>query len=104
MTNNLRVYNKVNKVATVLWFSGCVRLYKNGDTFDGLFRAWHPVTWLVYIAAVVPCALAGEKLSAVVPISLSEFWKNNIDQLQYVTPYTLLSDITPFNFSKRHIP
>jgi hypothetical protein len=95
----MRVYNEVGPVRQVLfvtfWLSGSVRMYKDGDGFGGVFRAWHPVTWLLLVLMLVPCALMGEKLTGVVPMKLSKFWLDNANQMQWVTPFTKLSALRP---------
>lgn len=80
----------------LIWATGCARIYKDGDSQNAIFRAWHPATWLLLGAMVVPCAIAGEKLSAAVPTKLSRFWRLNADQLQWVTPFTRIDSLKPF--------
>lgn len=95
----MRVYQKIGPIGTVLWFTGCVRLFKDGDGFSGVFRRWHPLSYLLMVVMVVPCALMGEKLLNAVPLSLSKFWQDNRDQLQWVTPWTLIETLKPFRFN-----
>jgi len=80
----------------LIWATGCARIYKDGDSQNAIFRAWHPVTWLLLAAMVVPSAIAGEKLSSAVPTKLSRFWRLNADQLQWVTPFTRIDSLKPF--------
>jgi hypothetical protein len=82
----------------LIWATGCARIYKEGDSQNAIFRAWHPATWLLLAAMVVPCAIAGEKLRSAVPTKLSRFWKVNADQLQWVTPFTRIDTLKPFRF------
>lgn len=91
-----RVYQKMRPLGVLIWMTGAIRLYKDGDGFDALWRAWHPVTWLACVALIVPCGLLGEKLSSVVATKLSAFWLKNQDQLQFVFPWTRLSSLQPF--------
>lgn len=83
-----------------IYLTGCLRLHKDGDGVSGVFRFWHPLTWIILVVMVLPCALMGEKLTSVVPLRLSKFWTDNIGQLQRVTPWTKLSTLKPF----RHKP
>lgn len=91
---------EMKSLGLLLWATGCVRLYKDGDGFGTLFRAWHPVTWLVALLVLVPCALMGERLAEVVPIRLSKFWQRNRQQLQWVQPWTRLDQLKRFDHSK----
>lgn len=92
----MRVYNKMNKFGVALWATGCARLHKDGNGFNAVFRAWHPVTWILFIIMIIPCAVLGEKITDVIPTRLSYFWRMNIDQLQWVTPFTKLDTLKPF--------
>ena len=90
------MYEEMRWPGLLLWFLGCTRLYRDGDGFDILCRAWHPLIWLTMLLTVVPCAIMGEKLSDVFPFTLSDFWKANRDQLRWVTPFTKIADIPDF--------
>lgn len=92
----MRVYQKMRPIGVVLWLTGCVRMLKDGDGFSYVFRRWHPVSYLLMAVMVLPCALLGEKLSTVVPLSLSKFWQANRDQLQWVSPWTSIATLKPF--------
>ena len=94
----MRVYKEMRPLGVALWFTGCARVHKDGDCFAVIFRAWHPVTWLLLVVMLIPCALQGEQLLYVVPLKLSIFWKQNLDQLQWVTPFTRLETLEPFKF------
>lgn len=94
----MRAYTKMNKFGVMLWLTGCHRMHKDADGVDTVFRAWHPVTWLLLVVMVVPCALWGEKLFDVVPLRLSKFWRDNIGQLQRVTPFSDWSALRPFDY------
>lgn len=88
--------HQMHPLGVLAWCTGAIRLHKDGDGISGYCRAWHPVTWLILVLMVVPCALMGERLLHVVPLRLSSFWKQNLDQLQWVTPFTKLSTLKPF--------
>lgn len=84
----------------LIWFTGAIRLYKDGDySCSVLFRWWHPVTWLLYVVMIIPCAIVGEAVTDVLPVKLSKFWQRNIGQLRWVTPWTDLNQVPRFNHS-----
>lgn len=93
------VHQEMLLLAVPLWLIGCVRLYVDNGSTIGVFRAWHPVTWLLMVLLIVPCALAGEKLSHAVPTKLSPFWTANKDQLQWVHPWSRLDSFVKFKHS-----
>jgi hypothetical protein len=95
----MRVYSKMSRTGLALWFTGCIRMHKDGNTFNGIMHWWHPATWAMFLIMVLPCAVMGEKLSEVVPVRLSDFWLRNRAQLQWVTPFTDLSTLVPFDSS-----
>lgn len=95
----MRVYQKMRPIGVVLWLTGCVRMLKDGDGFSYVFRRWHPVSYLLMVVMVLPCAMLGEKLSTVVPLSLSKFWEANRDQLQWVSPWTSIETLKPFRYN-----
>lgn len=98
------VYHQMRLLGLFLWFTGTVRLHADGDGFKEIWRPWHPVTWLFLVVMVVPCAILGEKLSYAVPMRLSDFWKDNIDQLQWVTPFTRRDTLKRFDSSRIVMP
>jgi len=87
----------------LLYFTGCLRIHLDNGLPTGIFRAWHPVTWLLLVVMVLPCAVMGEKLTQAVPMRLSKFWINNHKQLRWVTPFTKLNAVPGFNHSERYI-
>jgi len=91
-----RVLSKMSPIGVLLWLTGTVRMHKDGDGFKAIWRAWHPVTWLMVVIMVVPCAVMGVALKEVFPLKLSKFWQQNRDQLQFVTPWTKLDSLKPF--------
>lgn len=93
---NRRIAHKMTRFGLLLWATGCVRLHKDGDGFKEIYRLWHPVTWLMAPVVLVLCGVMGEKFSTVFPIRVSPFWERHRDQLQWVTPFTRLSDLRPF--------
>lgn len=89
-------------IGIALWCIGSVRLHKDGDGFQAIFRIWHPATWLMYIVFTPLAGIIGEKVTDILPTRLTLFWHKNRDQLQWVTPFTKLDTLKPFkhNFKK----
>lgn len=94
------VYQQMRPLGLFIWFTGAIRMHADGEGFKEIWRPWHPMTWLFLVLMVLPCALAGEKLTYVVPLKLSKFWKENRDQLQWVTPFTRRDTLKPFVFRR----
>lgn len=92
----MKIYKKMNWFGIAVWATGCARLYKDGDGVDVIFRKWHPMTWLLYVVLTPLCGILGEKVTDVLPTRLSLFWTKNIDQLQWVTPFTEMDTLVPF--------
>lgn len=90
------VHQLMGPLGLVMWFAGAVRFHADGEGIQDVWRAWHPMTWVFLALMVVPCAITGVRLSKVVPVRLSQFWKDNSDQLQWVTPFTRLDTLKPF--------
>lgn len=70
-------------IAKFVYYTGAARLYDAGINSKGgyaypIFRKWHPVAWLVVLIALIPCALAGEKLFELVPFDMSDYYKENL--------------------------
>jgi hypothetical protein len=103
-TTNMKthVYHKLSAIGNLLWFLGCIRLHKDGDGIGLVFRWWNPISLLVLLLAIIPCAVFGEPLLEAVPFKLSKFWKDNMDQYQPVTPFTKLDSLRPFVFKREN--
>ncbi len=83
-----RVIDQMHLLGVLLWGTGCVRLYRDGDGFSFLFRVWHPVTWLITLVMVVPCAVMGERLFEVIPLRLKPYWVQRRRSMQWVQPWS----------------
>lgn len=83
-------------IGVLIWLSGACRLFKDGHGFGFVFRWYHPITWILLVILTPVCGIIGEKVTDIIPLKLSKFWKENIDQMQYVTPFTKLSTLVPF--------
>lgn len=82
------VMRDMHTFGLLLWCTGCVRLFKDGDSFSYLMRWWHPVTYVMLVVMLVPCALMGEKLMEVVPLRLKKYWRERRSEMVWVTPFT----------------
>jgi len=82
---------KMKGIRWLLWKSGAFRIYADGDIFRPLFRWWHPVTWLVWIA-VSPVALVVPMFTSFTVISIYselgcrpvQYFRDNPDELFFV--------------------
>lgn len=86
----LPAYKRLQPLGIVLWCLYAVRLYKDGDAVNGIFRWWHPLTWLLIIILIIPCAIMGERITDVFPVRLNAYWRTRRAQVQWVTPWTNL--------------
>jgi len=96
------VYQDIPLIGRVLWFTGMMRLYRDGNTASAIFRAWHPLTWLLLVVLILPCAILGEKLTEAVPLRLSNFWRQRRGAIQWVSFWTDLNSLPkqpPFRVS-----
>lgn len=65
---------------TVLYFSGSLKFFKDGDGLGCLWRWWHPLTWvLAPLIFVLSCVMSGVpqayKERHQIGFGLSPFWK-----------------------------
>jgi hypothetical protein len=79
---------EVSLMGKICYYTGAITLYHygtkgNGNVgfVNGLFKKWHPLTWLILVLATVPCALVGEKLTDVVPMKLGDYYKENFKKV-----------------------
>ncbi len=68
----------------VLRFLGVVRVHEDGDICTAIFRWWHPVTWVMFVALIVPCAFMGEKITDAFPIRVSRYFRENPERLKWL--------------------
>ena len=87
------VYSDLRALSWVLWLTGSMRLFRDGNGVSAVMRPWHPLTWVLLILAILPCAIMGVKLTEAVPLTLSRFWKLNRQHLYWVTPWTDLNTL-----------
>ncbi len=84
----VRLYKKMSLLALIVWCTGCMRIYKDGDSFSPLFRFWNPFSYLVVLLAIIPCAIYGRKLSECVPFKLHGQKAKYKYKLKWLTPFT----------------
>lgn len=87
------VYQKMSKLGIALWLLGTMRIHKDGDGLCSVFRWWNPLSLVLWVVMLVPCALLGERINEVVPFALSKYWKKNYAQLRWVHPFERLDAI-----------
>lgn len=73
----------VKLAGKIVYFTGAAKLYYAGSSGEygfvyPIFRKWHPVSWLIVLIALIPCAIVGAKISEAVPFTMSDFYKKNL--------------------------
>ena len=76
-----KVHRKLHPIGWLVYLSGAARYHDDGDTIGVVFRWWHPVSWLLVLALIIPCAVMGERIGDTVPFRLSKYWRENRDRL-----------------------
>lgn len=94
----------MKKLLNYIWISlfmlsGCAKAYDRGYQgfkWDFVFNKWHPFTWLLYIIALIPSAIIGEKITYMVPIKLGKFYyeKDLKNELIWGTWWQVMKDIS----------
>ncbi len=69
-----RPYREPLKLARILWWTGVLRLYADGDGWGPVFRWWHPLTWVLWIGLLPVCGIVGEKITETVPLRMTTRW------------------------------
>jgi hypothetical protein len=75
---------EITSIGRILWWTGCVRYYRDGSGISALFRRWHPITWLTWIVALQICGIVGEPVNDVVPTRLRGYWRDHQDEIQWL--------------------
>ena len=67
------------------YYTGAVKVHKDGDGIGLVFQWWHPLTWLLLIIAFPLCAFIAEATVAnSVPMRLSDYWRERTDRIQWI--------------------
>ncbi|MEY2335688.1 hypothetical protein AAE485_14195 (plasmid) [Acidithiobacillus ferriphilus] len=74
--------------AVILWWLGVVRIHEDGDGWSPVFRRWHPVTWVLFIALIPMCAFVGEKIFDAVPMKVGKYFQVHPEKLIWWTPFS----------------
>jgi len=67
----------------IIYYTGCVRLFKDGDGYGQLFRWWHPISWIIWIIALQVCGIVGEPVNEVVPMTLNRYWRVRKKEIEW---------------------
>ncbi len=73
-----RPYREPLKLARILWWTGVLRLYADGDGWSPAFRWWHPLTWILWIGFLPVCGIVGEPIGKVVPLHLEREFRDTL--------------------------
>lgn len=74
-------------LVSLIMLTGSAKAYDAGFRsfkWNFIFRLWHPLTWLLYIIMIIPCAFMGEKIGYVVPVKLNKFYLNKHKEKQLI--------------------
>lgn len=67
------LHNRLNRVGRLLRLTGCLRVYRSGErSLDCVFRWWHPVSWIVFLAAIPVCAFLPYSVLEAVPFTCGD--------------------------------
>jgi hypothetical protein len=72
----------------VLWWSGCCRVFCDGDMYNAVFRWWHPFTWLLWLISLIVGGLIGVSVFEIVPLWLSPYWRDRRRDVVWWSPWT----------------
>jgi hypothetical protein len=68
----------------LLRLTGCVRFFRDGDGFGYVFRPWHPVSWMTWLAVLPYCGMVGERIGEAVPMRLSPYWEERRGEIEWM--------------------
>jgi hypothetical protein len=82
---------RLSKPMFFLWKSHCLEIFPSADCTDFIFNKWHPLSWLVFVIAVVVTIII-DGLSGVprawsdckFGFAYSSFWKENMDIVEFI--------------------
>lgn len=74
--------------ARAFWWTGCCRLYCDGDVYSGVFHWWHPLTWLLWLIFLVVGGMSGTSVFETVPLRLSPYWRERRQDVIWWSPWT----------------
>ncbi len=72
----------------ILWWIGAARIHEDGDGWSVVFRPWHPITWILFIALIPVCAFVGERIFDIVPMRVGKFFQAHPEKLIWWTPFS----------------
>lgn len=79
-----KVRSKLYPIGWVFYILGVTRYHDDGDGVTAIFRWWHPLTWIFAILMIIPCAVVGEKISNLIPLRESEYFRRNPERLNWL--------------------
>ncbi len=78
------VFNEFRSLGKPLYLTGAFRCHMDGDGISAVWRWWHPVSWIAFFVGASYCVFSGEKVQDVVPFTLSDYWKENKENLEWI--------------------
>ncbi|MHB1630679.1 MAG: hypothetical protein ACYCQL_00495 [Acidithiobacillus sp.] len=72
----------------IFWWIGAARIHEDGNGWSVVFRCWHPLTWVLFIALIPVCAFVGESIFDIVPMRVGKFFQAHPEKLIWWTPFS----------------
>lgn len=79
-----KIAKRLSPLGKLLRAIGAVRIHDDGDGLGCVFRWWHPVAWLLWVAMLPVCGVVGERISEAVPFRVSQWFRDHPERLQWL--------------------
>lgn len=79
-----KVHQQLHLAGWIVYLLGAARWHDDGDAITAVFRWWHPLSWLLVLICIVPCAVMGERIGDAIPFRLSRHFRENPERLQWL--------------------
>lgn len=68
----------------LVYATGAARWHDDGDGVNAVFRWWHPLSWVLLAAMLIPCAVVGEPLKDAVPFRVTKWWRERPERINWL--------------------
>ena len=71
---------RMTAIGKALYYTGVLRLYKDGTGYSSVLRWWNPLSWLLWLGALIylipACLVVGARLADEMPsFRVSAWWR-----------------------------